>query len=52
LQCTIHEDGTADLVGTPASWVAIQSVQEKPDTGGLSHATVLLPTYATRGIAV
>ena len=45
VQCTIHPDGSADLVCRPACWVAICSKSTRPGSGGLYDATVLLPSF-------
>jgi len=44
VQCTIHRDGTADLVGRTSSWCAIRSKRMRPRSAGLFEATVMLPT--------
>ena len=40
-KCLIHLDGVADIVIVPISWVLMQDVAERPQSGGLLDATVV-----------
>jgi hypothetical protein len=42
-RCLVHSDGTARLSVVPCSWVVIESLTNRPNSGWLFDATVLCP---------
>jgi hypothetical protein len=43
-RCLIQSDGTARLTAVPCSWVVIESLTSRPNSGWLFDANVLCPT--------
>lgn len=54
-RCHIHQDGVVDVIIVPLSWVLMQDVSHRPDSGGLLDATMIrqpkrlrLPVFCMR----
>jgi hypothetical protein len=47
-RCHIHRDGVADVIIVPLSWVLMQDISHRPNSGGLLDATMVRPPKRTR----